>query len=140
MESIQQDLAIEEVNRSQKTGRKKTSAQTNWVRNMTKAKNNSGKEYFSVKTGRLVAGRQIGTPCRDGCCDKVTLPVIRVLFSDFWAIGNYDAQTTYIQKLIHKMPVKRHRRSKTPDNPGKHRKFMFDYSVVYQNETFLVGR
>lgn len=140
MASIQQDLVVTEGNTSQKTGRKKTCAPTNWAKNIAKAKRNSGKEYLSVKTGRVVAARQIGTPCRDGCFDKVTLPVIRVLFSDFWAIGNYDSQTAYIQKLIHKVPVKRHRPSKTPDNPGQHREFMFDYSVVYQNETFSVCR
>lgn len=92
MANIPQDLAIEEVNTSQKTGRKKTCVPTNWIRNIAKAKKNSGKEYLSVKTGRLVAGRQIGTPCRDGCFAKVTLPVIRVLFNDFWAIGNYVAK------------------------------------------------
>lgn len=137
MASIQQNLPIEEVNTSQK-GRKKTRAPAKWVKNIAKAKRNSGKEYVSVKTGRLVAGRQIGPPCRDGCFDKVTLPVITVLFNDFWAMGNYDAQTAYIQKLIHKVPVKRHRPSKTPDNPGKHREFMLNYSVAYQNETFPV--
>lgn len=78
MASIQ-DLAIEEVNISQKTGRKKTCAPTNWVRNVAKAKRNSRKEYLSVKTGTLTAGKHIGTPCRDGYFDKVTLPVIRVL-------------------------------------------------------------
>ncbi|KAG0711568.1 hypothetical protein GWK47_020367 [Chionoecetes opilio] len=78
-------------------------------RNMAKAKRNSGEEYVSVKTGRRVESRQIGTPCRDGCFDKATLPVIRALFSDFWAMANYDAQTAYIQKLVHKYPVVRMR-------------------------------
>ena len=86
MANLQQDLSITEGNTSQKTGRKKTCAPTNWARNIAKAKRNSGKEYLSVKTGRIVAGRQIGTPCRDECFDKVTLPVIRLLFNDFWAI------------------------------------------------------
>ena len=140
MAGIEQDLATLEVDTPQNTGRKKACAPSNWARNIAKVRRNSGKEYVSVKTGRLVEGRQIGTPCGDGCFHKVTMPVIRKLFTDFWAIGNYDAQTAYIQKLVYKVPVKRHRPSKTPDNPGKHREFMYAYSVIYKNETFAVCR
>ena len=113
MAGIEQDLATLEVDTPQNTGRKKACAPSNWARNIAKVRRNSGKEYVSVKTGRLVEGRQIGTPCGDGCFHKVTMPVIRKLFTDFWAIGNYDAQTAYIQKLVYKVPVKRHRPSKT---------------------------
>ncbi|KAK3895105.1 hypothetical protein Pcinc_001200 [Petrolisthes cinctipes] len=99
---------------------------------------NSGKEYVSVKSRRRVRSRQIGAACRDGCFDLVTVPVIKTLFSNFWAIASYDAQTAYIQKLVHKVNVKRRRPSKTPDNPAKQRDFNLSYSVVYQDKTLSV--
>lgn len=121
-----------------KTGRKRKNTPSKWVKNIAKLRRNSGKEYVSVKTRRRVTSREIGAPCRDGCFDKVSLPVVRTLFSDFWALASYDAQTAYIQKLVQKVNVKRHRPTKTPENPGKAREFNLSYSVVYQDKTFPV--
>ncbi|KAG0729686.1 hypothetical protein GWK47_029824 [Chionoecetes opilio] len=81
-----------------------------WKRVKAKMARNSGKEYKSVSTGKVVEEKKIGPPCRDGCFAKVTMPVISVVFKSFWDLASYDKQTAYLQRLVHSAPVKRRRK------------------------------
>ncbi|KAK3862856.1 hypothetical protein Pcinc_031312 [Petrolisthes cinctipes] len=77
-----------------------------------------------------VASRAVGKPCPDGCFNRVTLPIIRELFNTFWAMGNYDAQNTYIQRLV--VPIEK------PDASGRGCNFVFSYSVMHENIRYPV--
>ncbi|XP_066951853.1 protein NYNRIN-like [Macrobrachium rosenbergii] len=57
-----------------------------------------------------VEAHKIGPACADGCLQKVTMPMIEALFKDYWAMGNYNAQTSYLQKLMVSVPIKRRRK------------------------------
>ena len=108
-------------------GRKRACRPENWKQSVRKKRRNEGKSYYSDIAKKQVEERKIGPPCRDGCFDKVTMPVIEALFKEFWGIGNYDAQTAYLQKLMAPMPVKRRRK---PADETK-RTCTIVYTVMY---------
>ncbi|XP_045104346.1 uncharacterized protein LOC123499876 [Portunus trituberculatus] len=90
-------------------GRKRTRNPAVWKKNVAKHKRNVGEAYISVKTNRHVAARAIGPPCADGCFDRVGREGIRAIFEAFWALGDYELQNAYIQKLVKTVPIKRKR-------------------------------
>lgn len=73
-------------------GRKRVKDPSKLVKNVAKIKNDSGVEYISRKTGKLIPAHVIGTLCNDGCFERVTEPDIRNFHKQFWEIGNYDKQ------------------------------------------------
>ncbi|KAK3884060.1 hypothetical protein Pcinc_011648 [Petrolisthes cinctipes] len=124
-----------------KQRRKREPHPEKWIKNVAKEKRNKGEEYVSCSgKKRPMPARAIGTPCNDGCFDKVTAPVVNKLFYDFWNIGDFDQQNYYIRKLVKKVSVKRHRPSKTPDCPGTQRSFQLSYSVMHEGKTYPVCR
>ena len=57
-------------------GQEKTRNGDDWRQNVAKRKRNSGEAYVSRTTGRQVPARTVGPPCRDGCWDKITMPIV----------------------------------------------------------------
>lgn len=136
--SFSSDSAVEECE-VQERGRKRARKPDSWKRKVALSKRNLGQAYVGA-TGKSFSARCIGPPCADGCFDKVTRPVIDQVFSDFWAIGSYDDQNAYIQKLVSSVPVKRVRKTKTPDQPGKPRDTMREYTVMHGDKKTRVCR
>ena len=119
-------------------GRKRVRQPSKWMRNVSKEKRNTGKAYVSRSTKHDVEERVIGPPCRDGCFDKVTRPVIEAVFKKFWEIGSYDLQNSYLQKIVHQLPIKRRRKPKNPDAPGSSHASTLHCTVVFENVTYSV--
>lgn len=120
--------------------RKRAQHPETWKKNMTKKQKILGNEYTSHHSGKLMAARKIGPPCSDGCFNKITMPIIRQVFEEFWGIGDYEKQNAFLQKVVSVVPVKRHRKSKTPDSPGLQRQIMLAYTVIFNNVTYPVCR
>lgn len=80
-----------------------------WQRVIAKKKRNKGEMYVSSTTKRIVGARVVGQPCRDGCFDRVTRDGVESIFRAFWDLGDHDAQTHYLQKMMNVIPVKRKR-------------------------------
>ena len=90
-------------------GRKKLRNVDAYAINVAKKARNLGEAYVSYKTKKHMSARAVGNPCRDGCFAKVTQRVIQTIFSEFWALGSFDSQNAYIQKMVEVKPVKRRR-------------------------------
>ena len=80
-----------------------------WKQNVNKRKKDKGEAYISKATNKLVSSRKIGRPCTcpRRCFEKVGDDNVKQLFSDFYALGDYNAQSHYIHKCVKAMPVKR---------------------------------
>lgn len=87
--------------------RKRVADPSEWKFNKAKKRRNLGQTYTS-KVGKRVEKRKIGEECNDGCFTKITRPIVNTIHSDFWALGDYMLQNTFIQKHCKKKPVKRH--------------------------------
>ncbi|KAK4308972.1 hypothetical protein Pmani_019377 [Petrolisthes manimaculis] len=82
-----------------------------WKRNIAKKRRNHGIEYISINSGKMIRGRQVGPrcSCAKKCFDLVGEVNIQQLFTEYWASGDWDIQTAYLQKQTTKVPVKRRR-------------------------------
>ncbi|XP_068206989.1 papilin-like isoform X2 [Palaemon carinicauda] len=98
-----------------------------WRMNIVKKLRNEGKAYISRKSNKLVEARKIGPACSNGCFERLTMPVVEALFKEYWALGDYNAQTAYLLNLMDPMPVKCPR---TP-NKKKNRTQTIMYHVMY---------
>ena len=119
----------------QHRGRKRARNPEIWKETICKKKRNEGKEYKSRSSGKVIEARKIGPECRDGCFDRVTRPIVEALFKEYWDLGNYDSQTSYLQKLILPVPVKR-RRTLFPEE--SRRSTSVAYVLKYQESEFKV--
>ena len=101
-----------------------------------KKKRNLGQEYVSYRSGKTVQARRVGSPCKDGCFDRVCEEARNTILKNFWAIGNYNEQNSYIAQFVKPVPVKRRY------GRGKHavERKNFEYTVKYLNETFKICR
>ena len=90
----------------------------NWKQNRAKKARNSGNAYISPTTGREVAARLVGDPCRctNQCFIKLGDEVINAIHTDFWTLGDHNLQTAFIQHFTVEHKPKR---CYTPDGSCK---------------------
>ena len=69
-----------------------------WANEKEQRLRNQGKEYESYRTGKMVAAKKIGQPCKDGCFNNVGEEAIKDIFYNFWASGNYNMQNEYLSQ------------------------------------------
>lgn len=112
-------------------------SESEWKVNECKQKRNRGEAYVSRATGRHVQPRSVGEPCSDGCFDAITMPVVRAIHTQFWAIGDFALQNAYIQKCVTLNPVKRRR---VVANPAEERKRSVtrSYLLKYESASYPV--
>ena len=108
-----------------------------WKKNKAKRKHNSGDEYMSTVTGKVVKRREIGTPCKDGCFEKMGMNNIKAIHESFWGLGDFNLQNAFIQKFCVKGVVKRRRVKVCGDNPPK-RSCTRAYSFLCGDNTIRV--
>lgn len=118
--------------------RRKVAKPSEWKKFSSKRKRNEGKEYVSVRSGKTIEARKVGEPCgcKSKCFDLVTMPVIKEVFDDFWAIGEYNLQNEYLSKLMSSKIVKRRR--KPVEQAEKFRRHSVAYNIIYKNEAIPV--
>ena len=90
--------------------RKRKCDPASWLSNVAKKHSNLRQQYISKKTKETVAGREVGLPCQ---CTMKCFTVIgeeanAVLHREFWASGDHNIQTAFIQSCAIKKPVARH--------------------------------
>ena len=90
-----------------KKGRKSEVDRSRWARNQAKKKRNSGVEYFSIASKKVVPARKVGPMCKDGCFAKIGIENIEEIHKGFWGIGNYDKQNEYLMRCISEVKFKR---------------------------------
>ena len=117
-------------------GRRRKRQSHIWRRNIAKRKRNLGEAYETTISRKKVAARKIGTPCNDGCFMKVGMPAIETVFKAYWALGNYNLQTSYIQGCIREVPIKRKRTTKEISS----RRCNYTYVIKYQGRVIQVCR
>ena len=90
--------------------RKRKCEPESWPRNIAKKARNLGKEYVSKCNGGTVAGRKVGPPCQcsQRCFTLVGEESIAAIHGDYWAIGDHNLQTAFIQSCAEEIPVARH--------------------------------
>lgn len=86
----------------------------NYDRNKRKSKRNSGHEYFCPKTRKTVEARKLGPPCscEQNCRQKLNNTEEHI-FNQFWKLGSYDLQNSYLFGCIHLGKKKRAYKKKT---------------------------
>ena len=90
-----------------KEGRKSEEHKSEWAVNVSKRKRNSGEEYISYRTKKVMPPRKVGPPCKDGCYNKVGTDNIEQIHKLFWGIAEYNKQNEYLIRCISEVPFKR---------------------------------
>lgn len=119
-------------------GRKRERKPHTWAKKKSKVKRDSGQTYVSRATQQRVEAREIGQPCRDGCFTRLTMPVIEHVFREFWEIGDYNLQNSYLQRIVEVQPVKKHRKSTTSASSQRKRTHNLNCTVRYGSTTYKV--
>ena len=80
-----------------------------WKSNAAKKQRNLGLEYLSPKNDKIVPARSVGQPCgcKKNCFDRVGLENIHQIHKQYWASGDWNIQTAYLQSHTAEMDVKR---------------------------------
>ena len=78
-----------------------------------KTRRNLGHEYFSDKTKKLVPARILGSPCgcKNKCREKLGGVEIK-FFDEFWNLGSWDLQNSYLFGCVNIVQKKRSYRHK----------------------------
>ena len=110
-ENTLNDVTNVPVIASPSQARKKSRNPQNWKCNKVKHLRNSGKEYVSRKNKQIVAAPTIGEDCRCRlrCYRNVGDANIAIIFRDYWATGDWNTQTCYIQNQTEINKCKRRR-------------------------------
>jgi hypothetical protein len=104
MESSYQHKANSDVR-----GRKRVQKESNWKKNRAKHLRNHRQEYIGHKGQRKYA-KSVKTyehNCRYKCNGNFTEEYQNEIFSDFWNLGSWDLQTSFLNKCIIIYPPER---------------------------------
>ncbi|KAK8371844.1 hypothetical protein O3P69_019821 [Scylla paramamosain] len=109
--------------------------ETQWKRNLAKRKRNSGQEYVGLNTGKTVAAKQVGPPCGcpKGCFLKLGEEAVQRIFSEYWKMGDYNAQSAYIVTMVLSKEVKT-----SGVGAGSRRKATLEYGVNVDSKRVVV--
>lgn len=88
---------------------KKKLQMKNWKRNKSKRLRNSGQEYINAK-GEIVPSRSVKPPCgskfRFKCSEKLSEEVRKIIFSQFWDVGDITRQRCYLLNCMNTIQPK----------------------------------
>ena len=90
--------------------RKRPCNPESWAQNLKKKARNLGLEYTQHHSDRIVPARSVGEACRCKleCFTALGDETIKTIHSEYWALGDFDLRTAFIQKSVTENPVKRH--------------------------------
>ena len=113
-----------------------------WKQNKAKKARNSGLEYRSPFSGRMVAARHVGQPCgcTKNCFAAVGMDVIQAIHSDYWALNDHSLQTAFIQKYVKTVDIKKHYTSVVSSQRSCMREYFFkvaDKEVTVCKKAFV---
>lgn len=117
-------------------GRKHACRLQQWKRQVAKTSKNLGQAYVSVYSVRLdvmMPAKCLGNPCQDGCFEKLGQEAANNIFNDFWALGNFEAQTNYLISRVKATAIKRKRTASVVSQ----RSTNYQYSVHYRGKDIV---
>ncbi|CAG9827806.1 unnamed protein product [Diabrotica balteata] len=82
-----------------KRGKKRVACPSEWKSNKNKQLRNSGKEYTSRKSNKIVKARVIKPPCRNcphNCPLKISEEIRMSLFNRYWELGSIEKQRDFV--------------------------------------------
>ncbi|CAH1111415.1 unnamed protein product [Psylliodes chrysocephalus] len=120
----EEQVIVNNTNRARHNRGKKRAIKgdTRAVRQHRKEKRNTGQEYVNFKEKKKAARiMQPLKPCRNKCRENISEEERHKLFTEYWAVGDYNRKTAYVAGLleIKKKAVSRPRTS--VPNKSKHR-------------------
>lgn len=87
----------------EKLTRKRTRNEGGWIDVKAKTNLNIGIEHLN-RSGKLIAAKKMGPPCnlscRLKCVDKVSDEIRKILFADYWALGDHSRQWDLIARYV----------------------------------------
>jgi hypothetical protein len=98
---------------------KKTRRNTLWKRVVKKSRRNTGQAYENYKGQKQRARmpRNSNHCCRNKCFQKVTQECREAVFNQYWSLGSWELQTSFLLSSVQQTLVKR--RKKTASNSRK---------------------
>lgn len=114
--------------------KKRTVQKENWQKVVCKKRRASGQEYTSRHTHRVVPARSVGAACD---CPKACFVVlgdeaVQEIFTQYWGMGDHDAQTAYLSKMVTTKPTS------NPHPGNSRRKSTYEWSVCSGNKRTVV--
>lgn len=125
------------VDEEKKSSRKRQRTPDKHQQNLAKKLRNSGKAYKNRK-GNVVSGKEfknINCNCPKKCCTLINEEERKIMFDNFWNMGNYSRQNAFLCGLIHQTEVHQ-RRPRNQTRPGKRVTYL--YHLQKFNETVRV--
>jgi hypothetical protein len=99
--------------------RKRKRNESNWVRNKRRQLRNTGQEYVSLKNKvvRAKVFEAVGKCCNQKCVTNITEDERNAIFTKFWQLGSFSAQTAYIAGCVTQRHVSTRRIRDPEDKP-----------------------
>jgi hypothetical protein len=99
----------EAMSSPKKRGRKRTRNPNGWKKNIAKKLRNSGNEYKSIKTGKIVQAKKVGAPCTDNCrlaCSSNFTQEKRVqIFNCYWELGSIERHRDFLSSCVRPLEI-----------------------------------
>lgn len=119
------------VSKSRST-KKPLKGRSEWAHNKRKRLKNLGQEYCT-KDGKIMPKKSLKPPCtcRFKCYEKINDDQRRIVFENFWQLGDRQKQWSYLVKYVKKVKKNRCLNSDIPNN----RIFTFKYHLPLAEQT-----
>lgn len=90
---------------------KRRKDEAEWKKTVAKTRRNTGQEYVTRNTKKVMAARRVGEPCEcpKGCFEKLGEEAVRCVFNEYWKMGDFNAQSAYIMTRVKSKDVKERR-------------------------------
>ncbi|CAH2009765.1 unnamed protein product [Acanthoscelides obtectus] len=101
-ESPSPELSNFEEPKAKKPRRRKMNVDA-WQKNIAKRQRNRGLEYISSSSKRVIKSREMGPPCQNcrlKCNEKISSEERKLIFSDYWSLGDLQRQRDYLAKCM----------------------------------------
>ena len=90
-----------------KVGRKRKRDEEHWMQKVAKQKRQTGQEYVSVKSKKIMPARKPGPICKDRCMETVPQECRDLIFQNCWELPSYDARLNYYNACVTEKRFKR---------------------------------
>lgn len=85
-------------------GKKRKACPSNWFKQKNKILRNSGQEYISAKSKKVMPAKSVRPPCKENCklkCkDRVNEEIRATIFKNFWDLKDINRQRDFISKSM----------------------------------------
>ncbi|XP_077571339.1 uncharacterized protein LOC144195513 [Stigmatopora nigra] len=127
-------ISCKETQAFPSTDKKRTSHQHDWLRSKRKEARNKGKAYMNTRGIAVPEKNLVALPhhlCRLKCIEQISEEERRAIFHNFWYLGDYDLQNTFICTSVKLVNIQRRQPRQQQDaGEPKKRAFSRKYSLT----------